>query len=395
MKTHKQYIEELKRIEPNITVIGEYNGALNRIHVKCNLCRHEWFPIASSLVGNKNHQSKCPKCHSKVIEKSNSNLFANKYPDMAKWLKNSEDGFKYTFGSHVKVDWICPYCGSIVKNIPINKISSRKHVPCRVCSDGISYPNRLMKNVLMQLNEEHITEYSPDWIKPKRYDFYLPQKKIIIEMDGAIGHGNKTFDGSDSDEMHKIDKYKDEKALEHGIKVIRINSEISDLDYISSNIIKSDLREIFDLSSIDWNKCQSDSLTPMQIIVCNLWNDCHDIQSIIDETNLARTTVIKYLNSMSKIELCDYNPFKQHSLSGKNNISKAYEKNKIQVICLDTNQVFDSLAEANKWLGYNLKSHTIQDNCKGITKSAGKHPETKQKLHWMFFNDYQKLAEVI
>ena len=69
---------------------------------------------------------------------------------------------------------------------------------------------------------------------------------------------------------------------------------------------------------------------------------------------------------------------------------QAYEKNKKQVMCLETKQVFQSIREANEWLGYNIDSHTIIDNCKGKLQSAGKHPETKEKLHWMLYEDYLK-----
>lgn len=57
------------------------------------------------------------------------------------------------------------------------------------------------------------------------------------------------------------------------------------------------------------------------------------------------------------------------------------------VRCIETGQLFSSTKEAAEWCG--LKSHTgIQDCCKnngnGAHKSAGKHPETGEKLHWEY-----------
>ena len=86
--------------------------------------------------------------------------------------------------------------------------------------------------------------------------------------------------------------------------------------------------------------------------------------------------------------MCDYDPKLQQHNSGKNNISKAYNANKKSVICLETKTKFDSCKEAYMWLGYNVNGHSIQDNCKKIIMSAGKHPETNEKLHWMFYEDY-------
>lgn len=53
------------------------------------------------------------------------------------------------------------------------------------------------------------------------------------------------------------------------------------------------------------------------------------------------------------------------------------------VKCLETGQIFHSSVEAAKWCG--LKSNSsIKDCCRGIYKSAGKHPETGEKLHWEY-----------
>lgn len=53
------------------------------------------------------------------------------------------------------------------------------------------------------------------------------------------------------------------------------------------------------------------------------------------------------------------------------------EPNKESVICLNTKEVFESCKAAYAWLGYHTGGHSIQDNCKGITKSAGRDPNTK------------------
>lgn len=55
------------------------------------------------------------------------------------------------------------------------------------------------------------------------------------------------------------------------------------------------------------------------------------------------------------------------------------------VRCINTNQIFYSMIEAAKWAG--LKSNSsIKDCCKGRNKTAGKHPETGERLHWEYVN---------
>ena len=54
-----------------------------------------------------------------------------------------------------------------------------------------------------------------------------------------------------------------------------------------------------------------------------------------------------------------------------------------KVVCLETKQVFGTIKEASKWCHGNIKAYFA-----GATKSAGKHPETGEKLHWMLYEDY-------
>ena len=63
----------------------------------------------------------------------------------------------------------------------------------------------------------------------------------------------------------------------------------------------------------------------------------------------------------------------------KDNIPKTTRS----VKCIETNKIFPSLQAAAKWCG--LKdSSGISAVCNGRQKSAGKHPDTKEKLHWKY-----------
>lgn len=52
------------------------------------------------------------------------------------------------------------------------------------------------------------------------------------------------------------------------------------------------------------------------------------------------------------------------------------------IYCVELNKYFKTLKEASKATGADLSS--IGKACKGIRQSAGKHPETNQKLHWEY-----------
>ena len=55
-----------------------------------------------------------------------------------------------------------------------------------------------------------------------------------------------------------------------------------------------------------------------------------------------------------------------------------------KIICLETNEIFDSIKEAKKWLG----KGDILSCLKGKTKCAGRHPNTGEKLHWMYYEEW-------
>lgn len=56
------------------------------------------------------------------------------------------------------------------------------------------------------------------------------------------------------------------------------------------------------------------------------------------------------------------------------------------VQCLETNQIFECVIDAARWCGL-FNGTSISRCCKGINKSAGKHPVTKQPLHWKYMED--------
>ena len=60
-----------------------------------------------------------------------------------------------------------------------------------------------------------------------------------------------------------------------------------------------------------------------------------------------------------------------------------------QVICLTTGEIFNSIAQAKqKYKG------SIDRACQGKQKTAGVHPETGEKLRWMYYDEYLSGSDV-
>lgn len=58
-KTQDEYIDEVKVVNPDIEVIGEYVNAKTHICHKCRICNHAWMITPSDVLAGNG----CPQCH--------------------------------------------------------------------------------------------------------------------------------------------------------------------------------------------------------------------------------------------------------------------------------------------------------------------------------------------
>lgn len=56
------------------------------------------------------------------------------------------------------------------------------------------------------------------------------------------------------------------------------------------------------------------------------------------------------------------------------------------IICLNTLQVFGCITDGADWCM--ISRMAITNCCKGKTKTAGKHPQTGERLKWMYYDEY-------
>jgi len=233
------------------------------------------------------------------------NKIAITHPHLVKYFVNKEDAYKYSRASMANILMKCPDCGHEKKMI-IHDL--RQGFGCPRCSDGVSFPNKFMFSMLDQI-QDFEAEYSPDWIKPKRYDFYFKLNNIeyIVEMDGKFHKEDNNLSGQTKEESKTIDDYKDKMALEHNIMVIRIDSSKSDLKYIKDNIFISELAKIFDLSNIDWLNCYKWACSSYVKIACDYWNSgFKNTLEIANILKVDRNTITRYLKQGAELKWCNY-----------------------------------------------------------------------------------------
>ena len=299
----------MAKINPNILILGEYINAKTPIRVKCLIDGYEWSPTPDSLLQGNG----CGVCSNKIILKGVNDLWTTD-SKIANMLINPEEGYLYCRNSQKKLKFKCPNCGSVKEIAPY--VVYTYGLGCRVCSDGISYPEKVIRSVLLQSDVLFCPEYSPTWIKPRRYDFYLPDYNVIIETNGRQHYDNAFgTDGSASvEEIQANDKEKHNLAINNGIDdVIFVNCCFSEIEYIKQSITSDErLQLIINFDVIDWREVDLSSQKSILIEVCEKWDKSEvyepdRVRQLSVEYKVSTTTIRSYLRRGTELGLCNYN----------------------------------------------------------------------------------------
>lgn len=318
--------EFLKRVEESGTTckpLDEYTRMSDNIRWQCNdYDDHIWYATPSNILKSKNATG-CPYCAGQKVLKGFNDLWTT-HPDIAKCLRDKNFGYEVSSGSRRKADFVCPQCGASINNITV-KDAVRYNLSCPCCGDGISFPERFISNMLNQFEIDYVHDKSLSWSNNKRYDFYIEKYNLIIETHGEQHYDeNKQWDGDTIDIERLNDEDKFNMAISNGIEFyIVLDCRKSDGDYIKNSILNSNLNKLFDLSNVDWDKCETDSYKSSVVKACDLWNNgIHSTKEIANILHLNRVTVINYLNKGTKYGICNYNGKEQMKLSADKNRPK-------------------------------------------------------------------------
>lgn len=319
LKVFMRYCTEKEKFEENIvqnhhSLLSTYINSHTKVLVDFK-CGHTPNYITPNSYNN---GVRCPVCSNQKTEIGVNNIL-QKRPDIIKYLKNKDDALKYQPYSKKRIMFLCDKCG-YEKEYEINTVSSFGF-SCPNCSDGISYPNKFISNLLCELDIEFDAEVQFDWCKFKkynsntymvgRYDIVIDSKKVIIEMDGSLGHGNNSFSKS-KDESVYIDNIKDKLAKSNGYILIRIPCKYKNIKdrfkVVKESILSSDLSQYIDLSKVDWNNINNLSEISYITKAIELFNSgdnlgAKDIGKIL---HISTTCASNYLKIGNDMKLCDF-----------------------------------------------------------------------------------------
>ena len=330
---------------------------------KCGKCgwSNGWVEERSLLKGCQG----CNCCASRTVVEDINSIWATD-----RWMcdlgLSEKDAKTHTRGSHDKVFVICPDCGK-QKEMKIVDIYIDKSIGCTCCGHGVSYPEKFTMAVLDQLGIEYIfqlTKKNFEWCNKYKYDFCIPLLNTIIEVHGEQ-HYKESNRGRSLKEEQENDRIKYELALQNGIKednYVVIDCRNSDMEWIKNNILNSKLSELYDLSKIDWLKCEEFALRNFEKEICEYWNNKQENETIKDfanHFNLSEITIVKYLKRGTELGWCEY-------IGNKKRIAMYDSKgNVIREEC-STRELIRVL---EKEMGIFLDFRAISEVCKGKRKS--------------------------
>lgn len=218
-RSHEEYIQEMKEKHPNIIPLDQFEGVNKKMHFRCTDCNYEWHAVSNALLNKDN--SGCPKClnHARITEQE--------FIERMKDNKDVEYVSGYIDMMH-HANFKCKSCNNVWDTLPTSVLKGRG---CPKCNT--SQGEKSIEKALDILNIEYIKEYTFDDckdIRALRYDFYLPKFNTCIEYDGEQHYHPVKFSSSvkrgTPQERYEQTVYRDniktQYCIDNNIKLIRI-----------------------------------------------------------------------------------------------------------------------------------------------------------------------------
>ena len=237
------------------------------------------------------------------------------HPELIKYFVNPEDVKKYKYRSRQNIQLKCPECGRI-KKMKLDSFSNYGF-SCDYCSDGVSYPEKVITLVLSELNIEYQKQFRFENYN-YMYDFYLPEYNVIIEVHGSQHYQDSSWITYEEEHENDIRKY-DLAVLngyEYNKKFFIIDAQESNIEYLRHSIEQCKFFfKQFDLINIDWIKIDIKAQKSLKIEICKYWNKYKNeditIRDLVEIFGISKSTIRNYLKWGNKSGLCIYDEEKE------------------------------------------------------------------------------------
>lgn len=230
-----EYISQIKEINPNIEIIGEYTGNNNRIDCRCKICGYKWSPFANSIKSGHG----CPNC------KALKDRLTHK--EFVERMKNINP-FVEIIGTYetsiIPIDVKCLICNKTFKAQPSNLL---KKTGCPYCN--LSKGERDVSIFLSNHNIKYIPQKTYCNLKGiggrnLSYDFYLQDYNLLIEYQGR--QHEQPIEGFVDENMFKYIKEHDRRKKKYAQ-----DNNINLLEIWYNEDIEQKLKEALNLETVE------------------------------------------------------------------------------------------------------------------------------------------------
>ena len=96
-------------------------------------------------------------------------------------------------------------------NRQIHSITRNRFV-CPYCSWEKSFGEKIFRRIFINTNINFESEKTFSWSNRKRYDYYLSDYDLYIEIQGNWTHGKHPFNKNDKDDLNIVELWKSKKS---------------------------------------------------------------------------------------------------------------------------------------------------------------------------------------
>ena len=228
-KTHDEFVEEIKNINPNIEIIGKYIKSKTKIKCVCKVCDKEWEVTPNSLLRG----SGCPECSKITV----ANSHRKTHEEFLKETKSLHPSIKIV-GKYIdirtKIRCECLLCGNIWNAIPDNLLHGEGCPKCKLSKGELKIEKFLQDNNIYYIPQKKFDDLLGVGGRKLSYDFYIPHNNTLIEFNGAQHKVPVKYFGGEDKFITQLehDKRKREFAAKHKYTLMEIFYD--DFDKIES-----------------------------------------------------------------------------------------------------------------------------------------------------------------
>lgn len=354
-----EYLYKVNEIVNDTLIIIEQTRYEKDNNRKAYVVQSLIYPEAETYIATEANLKRGDKCkykQGKAVCEGNS-LYDLEY--IRKYIVDIDEAKNITQNSRKKCKFKCPNCG-FEKLMCVANLTNQGF-KCNICSNKLSYPERFITAYLELKNIKYKYQHKEKNLQKRIFDFYLYELDIYLEC-----HGIQHYDENNIWYDHSVLQDTDKRRWceVNNKQLVELDCRFSEFDYIKNKVNESVLPKI----------------------------ENSDIKRIVEKIKNNETDNVKeviklyemYKSSYVVSEKLKINHKKVLMILKQNNVAIFSRVKKIK--CVNTNYIFNSAQEASEWCGIKNRD-TIASAARGKTKSAGKHPETEEKLIWEYVND--------